>query len=522
MKTAALDFGKGLRAVYGWKKGEVLALYTPNNIDIPAVIWGTAWAGGITSPSNPGSTIKELVTQLKDSGARALVTQAASLEKATEACSQVGIDSDHIILIGEDRDPTSRCKHFTSIRNVTGAHRFRPAKINPAKDLAFLMYSSGTTGRPKGVMLSHQNIIANVLQIERAASGNLKSGSDITRVGGDKLLACLPFFHIFGLTSILHHTVRTGFLTLVMAQFEIQRWCQIVETHRVTFSYIVPPIMVLLAKHPAVDKYNLGSLRMLNSGAAPLTKDLIEAVYARTHVPSKQGYGLTETSPSTHTQPWEEWDKSIGSVGKMLPNLEAKFMTIIKTPDEDEHATSNATPVEVAPGEVGELYLRGPNVFIGYWKQPAETRRCLSDDGWLRSGDIGFEDTDGNFYITDRVKELIKYKGFQVAPASIESLLAAHPLVDEAAVIGVWNSELATEVPMAFITRKGGAGARQLGDAQRIQDWLAGEVADHMRLRGGVKFIDEIPKSVSGKVLRKVLKEMAMKDSERGVMKASL
>jgi 4-coumarate--CoA ligase len=522
LKSAALDFGKGLRALYGWKKGEVLALYTPNSIDIPVIIWGTTWAGGVTSPSSPGSTVQELVSQLKDSGARALVTQAAFLKTATAACSQAGIASDHIFLIGDERDPTGRHKHFTSIRNVTGAHRFRPAKIDPAKDLAFLMYSSGTTGRPKGVMLSHRNIIANVLQIECAAGGNLSCSGELDGAGGDKLLACLPFFHIFGLTSILHHTVRTGFLTLVMSRFEIWHWCQIVDTHRVTFSYIVPPIMVLLAKHPAVDKYNLASLRMLNSGAASLTRELIEAVYKRIHVPSKQGYGLTETSPSTHTQAWEEWDKSIGSVGKMLPNLEAKFMTVITTPDEDEQAPSSVAPIEVVPGEVGELYLRGPNIFMGYWKQPAETRRCLTDDGWFRTGDVGFEDAQGDLYITDRVKELIKYNGFQVAPASIENLLAANPLVDEAAVIGVWNSALATEVPMAFVVRQGGAGARLPGDDQRILDWLAGQVADHMRLRGGVKFIDEIPKSVSGKVLRRVLKERAMRDNEGGVVKANL
>ncbi|PVH73213.1 acetyl-CoA synthetase-like protein [Cadophora sp. DSE1049] len=522
LKSTALEFGKGLRAILSWKKGEVLALYTPNSIDIPAIIWGTSWAGGVISPANPGSTVQELVAQLKDSGARALITQAPYLKAAMEACAQVGIASDEIILIGDERDPTNRIKHFTSIRNTTGAHRFRKAKINAAKDLAFLMYSSGTTGLPKGVMLSHRNIVANVLQIEHAINGNLSCSGELDGSGGDKLLACLPFFHIFGLTSVLHHTVRTGFVTVVMPQFEIKNWCRIVQTEHITFSYIVPPIMVLLATHPSAEGFDLSSLKMLNSGAAPLTRELIEAVYRRTRIPSKQGYGLTETSPSTHTQPWEEWDKSMGSVGKMLPNMEAKYVPVAAP---DQEVTSTDASVEVPVGVPGELYLRGPNIFLGYWKQAELTRNCITEDGWFRTGDVGFQDENGDFYITDRVKELIKYKGFQVAPASLEGLLAASPLVNEAAVIGVWSKELETEVPRAYIVRKGGVGAKQEGDEKRIVDWVGERVASHMKLRGGVRFVDQIPKSSSGKILRRVIKEAAEKQElidSREVAKAKL
>jgi 4-coumarate--CoA ligase len=474
LKLAVVEFGKGLRAVLEWKKGEVLILYTPNSIGIPAIIWGTSWAGGIISPANPSSTVGELVSQLKDSGARSLITQAPYLKAATEACQQVGISSDQLILIGDEREPTNKFKHSTSIRNITGAHRFRKAKIDPVKDLALLMYSSGTTGLPKGVMLSHRNIVANVLQIEHAANGNLSCSGELDGSGGDKLLACLPFFHIFGLTSVLHHTVRTGFLTVVMPRFEIQSWCSIVQTHRITFSYIVPPIMVLLANHPSVDGFDLSSLKMLNSGAAPLARQLIEDVYKRIRIPSKQGYGLTETSPSTHTQSLEDWDTSIGSVGKMLPNIEAKYLAVGAT---DQDATSSHVSTEVPVGATGELYLRGPNIFLGYWKRPKLTRSSIDEDGWFRTGDVGFQDKNGNFYITDRVKELIKYKGFQVAPASLEGLLATCPLVAEAAVIGVWSKSLQTEVPRVYIVRKGGV-------EKQIMDWVAKRVASHMKLRG--------------------------------------
>ncbi|RFU33097.1 hypothetical protein B7463_g3233, partial [Scytalidium lignicola] len=447
LKSSAIDFGKGLRAIYGWKRGDILFLCTPNCIDTPVIIWGNTWAGGITSPANPEYTVRELAWQMKDSGAKIVVTQAPYLDKVREACERVGIPSDHILLINKEQDPTGRHKHFTSVRNTTSAVRFRQAKAtNPAKGIAFLMYSSGTTGLPKGVMLSHRNIIANVLQIEYAGGGNL------TSAGGDKLLACLPFFHIFGLTSILHQTVRTGFQTVVMPRYDIRKWCEVVQTHRITFVYVVPPIVVALAKHSIVSQYDLSSIKMMNSGAASLMRELIEAVYTRTGIPTKQGYGLTETSPSTHTQPCGEWQISLGSVGKMLPNLEARFMDV-----EEEGTEKTGGSKEVVPGEPGEIYLRGPNIFLGYWKRPEETRLCLSDDGWFRTGDVGFQDAQGDLYITDRVKELIKYKGFQVAPASLEAILTTHPAIDDAGVVGVWSQKLMTEVPRAYVVKRAAA-----------------------------------------------------------------
>lgn len=294
-------------------------------------------------------------------------------------------------------------------------------------------------------------------------------------------------------------------------------------------------MVLLLGKHPLVDKYDLSSVRMLNSGAAPLTRELVESVYNRLKIPIKQGYGLTETSPTTHLQvshltwlergtlttkahqnshslflykqPWDLWDKPIGSVGTLLPNQTAKFLS----PD-----SSSPSDPELPPGSTGELYVRGPNIFKGYHKNPSATAAAISQDGYFRTGDIGHVDAQGNFYITDRVKELIKYKGFQVAPAELEGILVTHPAIEDVAVIGVYDKSQATELPRAFVV----LGAAQRGgnkdnnndvgrkkEEEEIKSWLKERVASYKQLKGGIKFVEHIPKSASGKILRRVLRD---------------
>lgn len=305
-----------------------------------------------------------------------------------------------------------------------------------------------------------------------------------------------------GLTCLIHNAIFNGLALIVMSKFDIERFCAIIQDFKVTFGYIVPPVVLLLSKHPIVDKYDLSSLRMLNSGAAPLTKELVEAAYKRIRCPVKQGYGLSETSPTTHNQPWEDWHKTIGSVGRLLPNQVAKYMS----PEENE------LPV----GEVGELWIKGPNIFKGYLNNPEGTKSALTEDGFFKTGDLGYQDTSGNFYITDRVKELIKYKGFQVPPAELEGLLASHPKINDVAVVGLYNREQATEVPRAYIVPAPGVeGLEEV--AADISHWLAGRVANHKRLRGGIRFVDEIPKSASGKILRRMLKARAEEESSNAL-----
>ncbi|KAG9242973.1 hypothetical protein BJ878DRAFT_553963 [Calycina marina] len=499
VRETALDFGKGLKSVWEWKKGDVLGLYTPNCVDTPAITWGTLWAGGIISPANPGYTVDELAFQLKDSGAKALVTQKAFLKPALEAAKNAGIEDDRVIVMGDERDETMRIKHFKQIKNISGTNRYRKAKVTPDKDLAFLVYSSGTTGHPKGVMLSHTNIVANTLQIRAGEAGNL-SWSGGADGKGDKLLAFLPFFHIYGLTCLIHQSLYSGLELIVMPKFDLPRFCEIVQDHKITFAYVVPPVVLLLGKSPIIDNYNLSSIRMMNSGAAPLTQDLVDAVYSRLQIPIKQGYGLSETSPSTHTQPWEDWKKTIGSVGRLLPNQTAKYI--------------NAEEKEVPAGETGELWIKGPNIFRGYLNNSTGTKDALTDDGYFKTGDVGHQDKNGNFYITDRVKELIKYKGFQVPPAELEGLLLGNPEVDDVGVIGIYEEAQATEVPRAYVVPKRGVQASPETSA-KIVEWLAKKVASHKKLRGGVRFVDEIPKSASGKILRRVLKEQALAEQKK-------
>lgn len=481
-----------------------MGIFSPNCVDTPALTWGVHWAGGICSPANPGYTAEELAFQLKDSGAKAITTQKPFLDVVCKAARAAGIPDDRIILIGDEKDPTHKFKHFTAIRNLAGTSRYRRTKLDPQHDLAFLVYSSGTTGHPKGVMLSHSNIVSNMAMGQVAECDNL-SWEGGPSGEGDKMLAFLPFYHIYGLTCIIHQAMLSGLTTIVMPRFDIEKFCATIQREKITFVYIVPPVVLLLVKHPVVDKYDLSSLRMMNSGAAPLTRELVDAVYKRLKVPLKQGYGLSETSPTTHAQPWHHWNSTIGSVGILLPNQTAKYMSAEET--------------ELPVGQTGELWIKGPNIFKGYHKNPEGTKNALTEDGYFKTGDVGHQDKDGNFYITDRVKELIKYKGFQVPPAELEGLLLSHPAINDIAVVGVYDKNQATEVPRAYVVAKAGV-EQGPKTAEDITKWLAAKVASHKRLRGGIRFVDEIPKSASGKILRRVLKIKAQEEEEEGKDKA--
>ncbi|KAI9876250.1 MAG: hypothetical protein M1823_007314, partial [Watsoniomyces obsoletus] len=237
--------------------------------------------------------------------------------------------------------------------------------------------------------------------------------------------------------------------------FEIEKFCRLIQDHKVTFSYIVPPMVLLLCKHPCVDKYDLSSLRMTNSGAAPLTRELVEALFKRKQIRVKQGYGLSETSPTIFQQRWQDWNRGIGSTGRMVPNLLAKFCAVETDPDKD-----GQKPKELGPGEIGELYVKGPNVFKRYHNNKNATAECLDEEGWFRTGDVGYIDKNGDLWITDRVKELIKYKGFQVIPAEMEAKLLEHPDVVDACVFGVYIAQMATEVPVGFVVLRPQAAKR--------------------------------------------------------------
>ncbi|KAK3942750.1 hypothetical protein QBC46DRAFT_457356 [Diplogelasinospora grovesii] len=502
LRSGSIDFGKGLKALWGWKKGDVLAFYTPNSVDTPVVTMGAIWAGGIVSPANPLYTVEELTFQLKDSKAKALVTQAPFLKTAVQAAKNAGIPEDHIILIGEP-DKSGKFRHFKSIRSTSYTGEYARPSITPKTDLVFLVYSSGTTGLPKGVCLSHYNLVANVVQLDYV-DGRYWFPDGGLDGKGDKGLGILPFFHIYGLVCCVLMTVYSGWQLVIMPRFDMEKTLATIQKYSITFAYIPPPIVLAFSKHPLVEKYNLSSLKVLHSGAAPLTRELIDAVWERLKIPVKQGFGLSETSPVCTCQTMDEWAKYMTSVGKLFPNMAAKIVA------EDGTEVTNTE-------DSGELWVKGPNVFTGYLNNPERTAAAFSEDGYFKTGDIFRRDEHGNYYCVDRLKELIKYKGFPVPPAELEGILVGHNDVLDACVIGVDDKEQATEVPRAYVVlRQGVTGEGEKKKKEKeLTDWMATKVAPHKRLRGGIRFVDSIPKSPSGKILRRVVRDQAKAEERK-------
>jgi acyl-CoA synthetase (AMP-forming)/AMP-acid ligase II len=344
-------------------------------------------------------------------------------------------------------------------------------------DLVALPYSSGTTGLPKGVMLTHANLVANILQID--AAGHYVDGEDTT-------VAFLPFFHIYGLTVIALMSLWAGVTIVVMPKFELEPYLALVERHGATVLHVVPPVVVAFAKHPAVAGRDFSRVRMLFSGAAPLGADVTEQATRRIGCVLQQGYGMTEASPATHITPPSKARRKPGSIGCPVANTECRVVDA-------------ETGRDVEPGQDGELWIRGPQVMRGYFNRPEETRATLDADGWLHTGDIGHADADGDFYVVDRLKELIKYKGMQVPPAELESVLLSHPAVADAAVVPLADAECG-EIPRAFVVLKGAA------TPDELMAHVAARVTPYKKVRR-IDFVDAIPKSPSGKILRRLLKD---------------
>jgi acyl-CoA synthetase (AMP-forming)/AMP-acid ligase II len=298
------------------------------------------------------------------------------------------------------------------------------------------------------------------------------------------MIGILPFFHIYGMIVVMSLALSKGATVVSMPRFDLEQFLSIVEKYKVTFAPLAPPIVLALAKHPLVDKFNLSSLRLIISGAAPLGADVEKACADRLGCFVTQGYGMTESSPVLHFRPMPEGKEKLGSIGQIAPNTEVMV-------------TDVSTREPLGPNQEGEIWARGPQVMKGYLNNPAATASTVDREGWLRTGDIGYVDGDGYFYIVDRLKELIKYKGYQVAPAELEAVLLSHPAVADAAVIGVADEE-AGEAPKAFVVLKGEASADEL------MTYVAGRVAPYKRLRS-LEFIQQVPKSASGKILRRIL-----------------
>jgi len=461
----------------------VLAIYSPNTLTYPVAFHGAAVAGGVITTANPMYTPAEFAKQLEDSGARLLLTVGPFLDNARKAAELAGGIEE--IITFDDVEGTTPFSELMRAEPLED-----PPEIDPAEDLVALPYSSGTTGISKGVMLTHRNLVANMVQIKGTESLCRSIEDD------DTLVAVLPFYHIYGMGVIMNYALSRGARVVVHSHFDLEEFLASIEEHGITFAHVVPPILLAMAKDPLVDEYDLSSLDLINSGAAPLGEELARAVEKRVGCTVGQGYGLTETSPVTHHAATErESPTPKESIGPLLPNTEIQIV--------DVH-----TGEPVGPGERGELWIRGPQVMTGYLNQPEATADAIDEDGWFHTGDIGLVDERGDYYIVDRLKELIKFKGFQVAPAELEDVLLTHPTILDAAVVRSPDEE-AGEVPKAFVVR-----ADESLSGEEVMEYVAEQVSPHKKVRR-VEFVDSIPKSRSGKILRRVLIDREIAEREQ-------
>jgi acyl-CoA synthetase (AMP-forming)/AMP-acid ligase II len=457
-------------AARGFEKGDVLGIYAPNVPEYAIAFHAVASLGGISTTVNPLYTTDELVHQLEDCHATHLLTIPQLMEKAAPAAKQVGSVRE-IIVFGEAEGATP----FASLMQ-TDAEPWSVV-IDPKNDLVTLPYSSGTTGLPKGVMLSHHNLVSELTLA--SARPDLVFPRD-----SDTLLAFLPFFHIYGIVMFLNFALWRGSTVVTMPRFDLEQFLELVQRYGVTYLHIVPPIVLAMAKHPIIDKYDLSKCEWALSAAAPLGESLAQAFTARLGTKIFQAYGMTEVSGATHLGSCLPGELKPASGGRLLPNTEC----LVVDPSSGE---------ALERGQQGEIWVRGPLNMQGYLNRPDATAATIDSEGWLHTGDVGYVDEDGDVFIVDRVKELIKYKGMQVAPAELEAILLAHPGVADAAVIPSPDEE-AGEVPKAFIV------ARSPTPAEEIMAFVAERVAPYKKIRK-LQFIDAIPKSASGKILRRVL-----------------
>jgi acyl-CoA synthetase (AMP-forming)/AMP-acid ligase II len=470
LERSVRSFAAGI-AARGFAKGDTFAIHMPNVPEYAVAFHGVLAAGGRCTTANPLFTAAELAKQLVDSRARMLLTAAPFLGAAREAAEQAG-NCEVFVLGAADEGQ--------SFSELLGDPDAAPAvSIDPALDIAAIPYSSGTTGLMKGVMLSHRNLVANLVQ---GQAQHAFSAEDV-------VIAVLPFFHIYGLCVNMNQGLLAGATLVTMPRFELGQFLDLLERHRVTRALVVPPIALALAKHPAVEGRDLSALRSVGSGAAPLGAEIAREVAQRIGCSVSQGYGMTETSPVTHLVPSFSSAGKTGSIGPPLPGTECRLVDL-------------ETGEDAQLGERGELWIRGPQVMQGYLGNPQATAAMIDEDGWLRTGDVATVDEDGWFSIVDRVKELIKYKGFQVAPAELEAILITHPQVADCAVIGIPDDE-AGELPKAFVVPAGDD-----LDTDALTSFVAAQVAPHKRIRA-IELVEEIPKSPSGKILRRLLRDRA-------------
>ncbi|KAJ7212301.1 phenylacetyl-CoA ligase [Mycena pura] len=494
-------------SVYSIGQNDVILLFSRNHLDYPVAIWAVHRLGGIVSPANPDYNHRELEYQLKATKATLLISHPEALEAATTAAKSVGLSLDRILVF--DVENTS-CGQFASVDSlVKQGLRMKPffePKLKPGEGktkLAFLSFSSGTTGLPKAVAIPHIAVIANVLQLAAHSKVNedYAQWNDRRYRPGDVAIGVLPFYHIYGLVVNLHFLLYCGMSIVVVPKFNFEGMLKSIVRHSITHLMLVPPQAVLLCKHPAVKKYNLSSIRYIMIGAAPLSDEVNEMLFKLfpdAHI--GQAYGMTETCTVTSLWAIERKRGVSGSAGRLLPGVVAR---VVKS-----DGTLGGYD------EVGELVVKAPSNTLGYYNNAQATKETFVG-GYVRTGDEVRISPDGELWIIDRIKEIMKVRGFQVAPAELEGTLLDHPDVSDACVVGV-PDEYSGEVPLAFVALSADAADRVKRTPSILQEIRASilkHVADnkvaYKHLAGGAEFVESVPKTPSGKLLRRVLRERA-------------
>lgn len=458
----------------GLRPGNRIALYTPNCPEYELAFFGAARMGAVPTSLNPSYKEREVQHQLADSGAAAAVVHA-SLYPVIATVRPTLPSLRHVVVIGDAASDTAR----TFDQLLDGQTDTFPDISIGDDDLATLPYSSGTTGASKGVMLTQRNLVCNALQFVDA--------TDTT--DRDVLLVFVPLHHIYGV-ALMGTAIAGGATQVLMERFDLAEMVRLIQQEQVTELFVVPPVMAALATAPDLRPEKFASLRFIKSAAAPLAPEIARRVSDRLHVPVRQAYGMTESSPLTHMVPPERAADAMGSVGAVVADTECRIVDL-ETGDQ-----------ELLNGEVGEVIVAGPQVMAGYWNAPGETAATIRG-GWLYTGDIGRVDEEGNLFIVDRKKEMIKYKAFSIAPAELEAVLLEHPAVQDCAVVGQPDDE-AGEVPKAFVVLHPDRSA----PVEELNAFVAERVAGYKQIRA-LELLDAIPRTPSGKILRRVLKEQA-------------
>ena len=499
------SLANGLRQIFGLKTDDVVTLFSPNTIDYPVVMYSIIGLGAILSPTSAALTSLELNAQLKTSQARFIIAHSSLLETAQKAMRGTSVEK-IIILDGStpiNGQPT--CEHLASTFPPAALSTISPA--DAAEKIAFICFSSGTSGPSKGVITTHQNLTSN---LQQWLSLKMDSGQSVEQIQRDSTIAFLPLSHIYGLNLYMCQCLLWGTSVIVMARFDLDLYLSCIQRYQPEDLALVPPVALMLVKDERITKYNLSSVKRILSAAAPLTNELRSSLEKkfkdlyRTEVFCAQSWGLTETSPLATAIPTSRMDKRDSGVGCIAPSMEFRFV--------DPETMIDVATNPDGSSQSGEIWCRGPNVTRGYYNNEAATKGSfhIDSDGtrWFRTGDIGRIDKEGYVAIHDRIKEMIKYKGLQVIPSELEGKLIDHPDIEDAAVVGQWVDEKATELPVGFVVLNRQAKQKDHKTViDGIHSWLNPKIANHKRFRGGIYIVDQIPKSPSGKILRRQLKE---------------